>query len=148
MLSPKVRLVVSAILFFGWLGFLFWLVVNSNAIVLSRPQFLVAQVYLVAEVRDKNGQPDVIVHVTEVPWSADPKDAALANSDIPIIGLDTDRLGGYRGPGVYLMPLQKTMARGYRLAPLPSVGGAGGELRIYPWTTGTERQLREIIAQK
>src|SRR5437667_151918 len=55
MTFPKARLVVAACLFLGWLGFLFYLVVNARTVVLSKPQFLIAQAFVVVDVGADGG---------------------------------------------------------------------------------------------
>ena len=57
MTFPKARLVVSACLFVGWLVFLFVLWLRSSDVILSHPQFMIAQVYAVVEIRDADGKP-------------------------------------------------------------------------------------------
>src|SRR5690349_3751792 len=108
MTFPKARLVVSAILFLGWLGFLLYLVLDSSTIILSRPQFLIAQVYVIAEMSDDTKGVDPRVKIDEVLWSADPKDAKLTSQTIvlPELTLAT-KDHGWEGPGKYILPLQK-----------------------------------------
>src|SRR2546426_1012264 len=71
MTFPKARLVVSACLFMGWLGFLAYLVAESRTIVLSKPQFLVAKLYVVVDVRDKDDRANPDVTVEKILWPND-----------------------------------------------------------------------------
>ena len=145
MTFPKARLVVSACLFLAWLGFLGFLVYQSrNLVVLSRPQFLIAQMYVVVEVRDDGGKPDPNVAVHEVLWVAEPADAALHNLnllDLPAC----DKAHGYRGAGKYLLPLVKSKQPPFQIAPIPQ---GAHEKRIYPWTPDARAQVDQLIAAK
>ena len=47
-------LVAGFILFFAWLGFLLFLVLERKSVILSPPQFLIAQAIVVAELKDAN----------------------------------------------------------------------------------------------
>src|SRR5271156_3548104 len=68
MTFPKARLAVSACLLVAWLGYLGFLVYETrDVVVLSRPQFMVAQVYAVVNVRDQQGRADSDV---EVVWAS------------------------------------------------------------------------------
>lgn len=136
---PKARLAISALLFLGWLGFLLYLVVDSRTVILSRPQFLVAQVIVVA---DLGAGPGPAV-VEEVLWPADRANERLVNQPIRIAGIAglADKQG-YGGPGKYLLPLMKTMTGSYQIAPLP---GPAPEARIYAWTPRLREQVDEII---
>ncbi|MCI0376240.1 MAG: hypothetical protein L0215_01405, partial [Gemmataceae bacterium] len=124
MVFPKARLAVSACLFLGWIGFLLFLVLKTRApVILSRPQFLVSPLHVIAEVRDKNGLPDPEVTVVQVAWTSDTADEKLAGvklfvEDLPYSGPDQ----GWTGAGQYLLPLTKrTIANGfgYKVTPLP-----------------------------
>lgn len=140
MTFPKARLVVSACLLLGWLGFLFYLVLESNTVILSKPQFAIAQVFVVAQVRDRDGRPDPRVTVEEVIWPGDPASSALVKTELRLAGL-AETVVGYEGPGAYLMPLLKGTG-GYRIAPLPA---PTAEVRIYPWNAGTQAQVNELV---
>src|SRR5262245_56647666 len=52
MKPSRVRLAVCALLFLGWIGWLVYLsATTTRPVVLSRPQFLAADLYVVAELR-------------------------------------------------------------------------------------------------
>jgi hypothetical protein len=149
MTFPKARLVVSACLFVGWLGFLLFLVLDTNTIILSRPQFLIAQTYAVVELHDgAAGKPDPMVLIDEVIWSADPADEGLVKKQVRIPGVAVcgpDE--GYAGPGQYLLPLLKTSRGAYVITPMPKTAHTP-EIRIYPWTPGMRSQVEDLIASK
>lgn len=113
MTFPRARLAVSAALFLGWLGFLAYLVFNTSDIVLSRPQFLLAQVVAVGEIPAGSTQ----VRITDVLWAAHDSDRKLVDQtlDLPEVA---DAVHA-RGPGVYLLPLQKLADGRFEIAPLP-----------------------------
>jgi hypothetical protein len=145
MTFPKARLAVAFCLFVGWLGFLGLLVFQSrNLVVLSRPQFLIAQMYVVVEVRDDRGKPDPDVIIEEVLWVAEPVDAALTKLqlvDLP----ECDPAHGYRGAGKYLLPLVKSKEPRFQIARIPQ---GAHEKRIYPWTPDARAQVDQLIAAK
>jgi hypothetical protein len=141
MTFPRARLVVSACLFVGWLGFLLYLVVqNQHMIVLSRPQFLVAPNCVVAEVAGSEDHPAPKVTIDRVVWG----EVADKQVEVPALA----KLGakeGYRGPGRYILPLAAGQVEGRtvcQLVPVPAYPTA--ELRIYAVTRETESQLVEI----
>jgi hypothetical protein len=122
MTFPKVRLIVSACLFLAWIGFLFFLVVDSRTIVLSKPQFLIAQLYVIVQVRDDRGKADPDVTVEEVPWSADHADQQLAGQVLHVPDLTAcAKEHGYEGAGKYLLPLVKSTTAPFLIAPVPHV---------------------------
>ncbi len=104
MTFPKARLIVSAILFISWLGFLFYLVLEARAVIISRPQFQIAQTVAVFKVRDDGGKPDSLAAVKEILWG-DPK---LAGKNIRLTDLlACDKEQGYSGGGDYVIPLMR-----------------------------------------
>src|SRR5207247_69590 len=107
MTFPKARLFVSGALFIGWLGFLLYLVIDSRTIVLSQPQFLSAQVYVVVEVSNAGGKPDPDVTIEEVLWAADAPDKQLKKLHLPELAA-CGKAEGYRGAGKYLLPLVRS----------------------------------------
>ncbi len=143
MTFPKARLVVSACLFLCWLGFLLYLVVDSPTVIVSKPQFLIASLYVTAEVRAVEGNASPAVTVAEVLWSADGVDAHLAEKTITIADLaKCEKKQGFRGPDKYVLALLKRGAS-FELAPLPT-----GELRIYVLTPKTRRQVDTLVAAR
>lgn len=121
MTFPKARLVVSAVLFIGWISFLFYLVLETKTIVISRPQFQIAPAVVVASLRDQGGKPDPVVIVKEVLRG----DAGLERKlgkEMRLSGLlGCTGENGYAGAGDYVIPLTR---RGgvWQIAPIPLVG--------------------------
>lgn len=118
MTFPKARLAVAVALFVGWLGFLLYLVVDSRTVVLSKPQFMNGQVYVVATM-DQGNSGDYLCEFTinEVLWSEDPADRKLNGRKVQLpFMVEFDRWGGNMQ---YLMPLHKTAAGTFELAVVP-----------------------------
>jgi hypothetical protein len=159
MRASKARLAVAAVLFLAWIGYLVYLVVTTTRpevhlwppevtrrppVVLSRPQFLVSDLDLVAEVKDRNGQPDSQVTVKKVQWVRDEKERPAA-PEIVVVNLPGAQ--GWEGPGDYILPLGRD-GKVYRVVAIPRSPGFDGppdhRTRIYPATAETERQLVRI----
>ncbi len=127
MTFPKARLVVSALLFLAWLGFLLYMFFETGTIILSRPQFLLAQVYVVAHVHvggraeASNGRATIV----EVLWSSDDAGRKLADQTIELPELLAfDRKNWHQGEVKFILPLQKTGAGAYEIVPIPRDPGS------------------------
>lgn len=163
-------LALTALLFAVWIGWLAFLVVR-RPVVLAHAPFLVADLNVVASVRELNDR-DPVVTVKEVVWARDPQQAkGLAGKDVRVTNLSRCRQD-WRGPGDYVMPLLRTGEDAFEVADatglteeakkkdiedhdlLPSlspgydpVGEDGKTVRpphIYPATPETRAQLRQI----
>jgi hypothetical protein len=107
MTFPRARLAVAASLFVAWLGYLLTLVLMSrHTIVLSRPQFLVAEMCVIAELTGDGGAPDEKVTIKNVEWSLRPGADALDAKKVRVTNLAEAGPQGYEGPGVYILPLK------------------------------------------
>jgi hypothetical protein len=159
--SP-VLLAVAAVLFLAWIGWLVYLVVITrhpapepkpvwDLYVLSRPQFLVAELYVIAKVsaNPAGGQADDLVTIKKVVWSANQTD--VKRDKILVKNLDTvDAPHGWQGPGEYILALSTTKEKSdvFQVTPLPRTPGfAGAKGRIYLVTAQTLRQL-EILQEE
>jgi hypothetical protein len=157
MKRSRLRLAVAAALFVGWLSWLVYLAATgTDDVVLSRPQFLVANVHVLAQV--KGGKtPDAVVTVEAVNWSTGVKGLTVGQTitvdNLPDCGPDQ----GWAGPGRYILALvTSTTAKGvdYHVAPTPRSPGypfgkntpanRPGPSRIYPATAARIRQLEQI----
>ena len=148
-LSPAARLALSAVLFVAWLAWLGYLVVTAaHPIVLSRPQFLVSDVDVIAKLSDGAEQPNDFVHVESTFWSRS-STLKLDGQDIRIRNLDhVGKKQGWQGPGVYILPLVKK-GSDYLVASLPRSPGFEPAMRdaaprIYLRTDQTLSQLEAI----
>ena len=97
MKNPKLgRLVLIAILFALWIGYLAYLALptTTSREVLSRAQFLVSNYDVIAQVNaEPNGAPDPKVLVEQVHW---PKEEKLAGKTVTITNL-TGQVAGWHG---------------------------------------------------
>jgi hypothetical protein len=151
MTFPKARLAVAASLFVAWLGYLFLLVLSSwHTIVLSRPQFLVTNLCVVADLTDDDdGKPARNVTVDQVYWSNRPVD--LKGARIDIANLADAGPQGYAGPGKYILPLQERQAKAgpvYQIAIVPSsprYEPAFVDVNVYSVGADKEQAVRAAI---
>jgi hypothetical protein len=144
MTFARVRLAVAVSLFTAWIGCLVYLSATTvQPVILSRPQFLVSNFDVVAQLERTDGSPPQ-VEVVEVRWPTDDRTRqALVGKTIPVVNLEDCR--GWTGPGRYLLPLM-TSGKEYRVAPIPRSPGypQPGRPVIYPWTPQVEAQLGQI----
>jgi hypothetical protein len=148
------RLALAAVLFASWIGYLAYLAATTTEpLVLSRPQFLSADLYVIAEVSANPAAPDepaAAVTVKRVVWLANPEDGKLKQ----IVVKDLNRVGpqqNWQGPGEYILALSRTKedAGIFQLTPLPRTPGFYGDPlgRIYKTTPETLRQLELLKEQ-
>src|SRR5438067_1207298 len=163
MASARVRLILSAVFFGGWLAYLGWLawtyarphvsvqpefeIAKARYQVLSRSQFLEADMDLSVLI-DDDGK---VTEVREVLWSAD----GTQNPDLRDVNLSRARKDSdLEGHGPFLVPMTRT---GGKLQPakVPLMPGAQREnklppeegvdkYRIYHDTPQARAQEREI----
>lgn len=169
------RLILTAVLFLGWLGYLTYLVVcrphtpsgllgafEGRPLTLSRPQFLVSTLDVVAEVSGAKGA-KVIVKEVLFPKSNAPvkpgEEIHVENIDrcrpLPDpLAKDANPAPDYSGPGEYLLalqPLDANDAHRYEVVPTPpspgfptSQGVNLGLPRLYPATKEMLAEYRQI----
>jgi hypothetical protein len=149
----KARFVLALALFLAWLGYLGYLVAQRprGAVVLSRPQFLVSELDVVANVKAGSD----VVEVVEV-LSADTEAAKkLKGSEITVTNLakcgPPDDLKGERpdlkGDGEYLLALHEVNPdkKEYAVVPTPpSPGFKRGTPRVYPYTKEVAAQYKQV----
>ena len=156
MKPATLRLGLAAAAFAAWIGWLVYLVYSmesslppgaSRPVVLSRPQFLVSSLDVIADVHEIQTDPSEVT-VRQVLWP-DTKDAQdLIGKQIRVSHLSECR-ADWLGPGEYILALQSLGPKGYQVVPLPrSPGFPSGRPRIYPSTPDTREQLREIRKAK
>ncbi len=140
--SSVALLALAAGLFAVWIVYLAYLAVTtSHPVVLSRPQFAIAKLWLVAQIDGL----DSPVTVREVVYAAPPVRATApkAGTTIQVKNL-ADCKDGWAGPGAYILPLGGEQS-GYWVAPIPeSPGYRASAPRIYPATPETRAQLSEL----
>lgn len=169
------RLILTAVLFLGWLGYLGYLVMcrphspggllgafEGRPLTLSRPQFLVSSLDVVADVSGDKGKKAIVKEVL-FPQSNSP---VKAGDEIQVENIDhcrsmPDPLAkndnpppDYSGPGLYLLPLQAIDDRDprrFEVVPTPpspgfppSSSAGAGPPRIYPGTSEILAEYREL----
>ena len=159
------RLAVTAALFAGWISYLAYLAATTTEpIILERPQCLVAELYVIAQVDAVQAVPLETVTVREVAWAASSADQNLQKiivKNLPKCGVKKQpKEGGalvFPGPGEYILALSHTKEPGvFVVTPEPRTPGfAGHTLQaqmelvgapIYPVTPQTLEQLQIIKA--
>jgi hypothetical protein len=147
------RLVLATLLFGGWVGWLAYLAATaSRPIVLSRPQFLVSNLDVVAEVPG----PDGPVVVKEVLSRGENVLAPAPGSTIRVDNLKeawASIPAEWQGRGRYILPLER-QDRGwwlwtessYRVVAIPGSPGhrLPGPPLIYPETVETLTRFQQI----
>lgn len=124
MLSPRGRLAAAGALFLAWIAWLAWCVAQTrDPVVLSRPQFFVANCVAVLDIGEAEGKPDPRVRVAEVlrPKGKSPIPESFVLAEIAHI----DARHGWRGPGKYLVPLsvRRFPSASVHIAPVPMSPG-------------------------
>jgi hypothetical protein len=144
-----VLLAVAAGLFAAWIGYLAFLALTtSHPVVLSRPQFLVADFWVTARVDDLNGPVQVgeVMYVREEKKDQAPAEAAT----IDVRNL-SDCKRAWTGPGQYILPLVRR-GGSYAVSAIPRSPGyepldlrhKGDEYRIYPDTPRTRAEVGRL----
>jgi hypothetical protein len=148
----RVRLAVAAVLFLGWIGWLAYLAVsNHDPVILSRPQFLIADLWVIGDINTQDDHPRREVAVREVVWASQgkkPSGDVLEVADLP----DMKTENGWRGTGTYMVPVTvRTVGKRdyYTVTPLPRSPGfpEAGERRIYVATPETRAQLDHLLSE-
>lgn len=137
MKPATLRLAAAVILFAAWIGWLAYLVYNrEQGMVLSRPQFLVSTLDVIADVDDdeeKRARPQVTIRAVHWPKGESERLAGkqLMVADLPQLG----EKQGWQGPGRYILALQKVKGS-YQVARIPPSPG-------YPARTTQEELARK-----
>lgn len=154
MKAVKGRFVLCLVVFLAWLGYLGYLVAEraqEGAVILSRPQFLVSDLDVIATARSGSDT----VTISEVLYPDTAAARQLTSQSIHVSNLDQCRLPGDRtktvpdlqAEGPYLLALQNPGPdeKDYRVAVTPpSPGFPRGTPRAYPATRGVVAQYRQI----
>jgi hypothetical protein len=129
MKPARVRLVVCAALFVAWIGYLVYLAVTTTRpVILSRPQFLTADLYVIATVQGGGAgdAPAAAATIRQVVWSRY-RDDLQEKDKIPLANLpESGPEQGWAGPGEYILPLTRTGAGKrptYQVTPIPRSPG-------------------------
>ena len=146
------RLILAAGLFIAWIGWLTYLAATATRpVVLSRPQFLVSELDVIAQVSQGAHGPEREVTVEEVHRPAQ-ENEELKGKKITVLNLDSiEERDGYSGPGPYILPLKKTDADTFVVVSPPMSPGfepMKPRPRIYRATPETLQQLDSISKSK
>jgi hypothetical protein len=167
MMSAKLRLVLAIVLFGVWMGWLIRLALTAGQpawpestpnrelrgklVVLSRPQFLVSNLDVVAYVKGLTQE----VSIREVLWPRQEAEKWL-NKTARIANL-RDCEDTWSGEGNYIIPLMLGSDSNLQVAPIPRSPGSPSfkeskdgqralpPLQIYPDSPETRRQALEIM---
>ncbi len=147
-------LILSGVLFLGWIGYLAYqaFTLPRPNIVLSRPQFLVADLWVIAHVEKK----DEPVTLLECVYAAEGEEKPAAEATLKVTNLaDCKKLvrtsknelepqDEFTGPGDYILPLTRRSG-GYEVTLVPHVPGlTHSGPHIYPLTPETRARLAEM----
>jgi hypothetical protein len=151
--SPRRRLALAATIlaFMLWIGFLTFLAATtSHPVVLSRPQFLVSNLIVIAHVEGRE-YPEPAVEVLQVVWPSEREAGLKAPTKLTIDNVKLSR--GWEGPGEYVLALTR-QASVTKVTPVPPSPGfpanaaqQADRLRIYRDTPNIRQQLTEIETQ-
>jgi hypothetical protein len=159
MARAKFWLILTAVLFVSWIGYLGYLAFNvrkdaeeggGRPIVLSRPQLLAADLIVTAYVEE--GARTDEAKVEQVHWARGGNEVPKAGKVLEIGNLPETR--GLDGGGFYILPLVKSGEK-YRVAAIPPSPGFPpgaavadeGPPRAYLSTDSTQAQLQQIVAK-
>ncbi len=149
MTGARIRLVLAALAFFGWLAWLATAVwKNGNVPVVSRAQLTAATCLVLADLTlDDQNLPVSKIAVTSVISGTGP----AVGETVDVINLPKAIAAGKYAtpvPGVHAIPLSKTPDGAYRIAGLPPSPGYNvtepDRPLIYPWNEDVKKQLRSL----
>lgn len=144
--GARLRLIVAAALFVGWLG---WLGVTAltktRAPAVSHAQAAGADAAVVVRLEAGEGDAPTTAATVEEPLTASAPTGTIIVTNLP-------KASGYTGPGKYLLLLSKESPDGpplYRITGQQRSPGADiadvGPPRIYPWTDATAADIRKQV---
>lgn len=152
MSGAKFRLILAAICFCGWLGWLAYLSLNySRTIIVSRSQMMFATQAARAKITVENGIPNRIelLDLLGKNPSADTQPIAekIDPADLKLVLLPFQK--PLTESGVYLVPVRRTAGRLVMVAPPSSLerDGETGRFLIYPDTPSVEEQIRNLLPE-
>jgi len=150
MTGARIRLVLAALAFVGWLS---WLAVavaqKDNLERVSRAQLTEAKLLVVAEVR--TGPDGLPLNKVRIVQSLHPN-GPIAGTEIEIANLPAAALPSkpFPGAGTYLLPLvPEELGSRFRIAGLPRSPGYERQANperpnIYPWSADVKTQLKTL----
>ena len=147
MSGARIRLVLAAALFLGWMVWLALAVADKGSVdPVSRAQLTEATILVTAEVTASDGKPNTKVKVVNRLTATGPAEG----TEIDVMNLKDAVVPGkgFPGDGVYLLPLVARDGTGFAIAGLPRSPGYEATNPthpvIYPWNEATQTQLRKL----
>jgi hypothetical protein len=145
----KVWLLVTAALFVAWMTYLIVLAATHrhtathyHTAVLSRPQFLVSQLDVIAHFDSADELQSDPITVKDVRYTIPALEKVdLIKDPLPVVNLASCS-ESWDGPGDYILPLEQVQHGKYRVVPVPLPNGH--EPRIYRLTPETDAQLKYL----
>jgi hypothetical protein len=152
----RLRLAIAAILLFGWLGYLGFLVIRErDPVVVSRSQVMASTQFVLAKVTvdPDTGLPNKTVEVVD---DLRPLGQSLKEKTITVWNIKDARVAGakdFRDPGPYLLMLSKNSTDGFDLTPPPRAPGSDSPIRPKPWAyrwdaPGVKEQFDELVPKR
>jgi hypothetical protein len=158
------RLVLTSVLFIGWLGYLGFQVATrpttagNRQLVVSHPQILASRIDVVANVPSEVGEVEVTVERVLYPEENSPVKVGdkitvtnIHQCQAPPQVDDRHPPHDWTGPGSYLLPVRPTADKKYEVAPIPPSPGFPGQnpdggswVRLYPATPEALAQYHTI----
>jgi hypothetical protein len=148
MKAARIRLILAAVAFLAWLGWLAMAVAQKGKTdIVSRAQLTEATMYVVADVAvDAEGLP--IANVKVVKSLKAPLEGNPSAIDVLNIRKATVPGKSFPGPGIYLIPVVTLSPTEYLIAGLPRSPGYEATMpdrpAIYPWNEDTQKQLKKL----
>lgn len=142
--GTSTRFVAASLALLGWLGYLAFLAMTeSRPTVLSRPQLLVADLVVAAEVTERTTTQVDVREVVRQPLAG----SALNAGHLKVTNLS--ECSGWEQPGLYLVPLLRSATPDgnvtFAVPPIPRSPGFSGERpRIYHWTVEVREQFNQV----
>jgi hypothetical protein len=152
MKPSRVRLLVCALLFVGWIGWLVYLsATTTRPVVLSRPQFLASGLWVLADVHadpKKPNRPADEIIIRELVWPRAEQGVAgnkMVVENLHLCGPDQ----GWTGPGEYLLPLTQVREEGGRTSypgPTHLIGQSLGAQALAPGAGPMAPVMQALVA--
>jgi hypothetical protein len=148
-------LILTGALFLAWIGYMAYqaFTLPRPNIVLSRPQFLVADLWVIAHIENTD---DPTITVKECVYAAEGEEKPADGSKLTVANLadckklirtsknEIETRDEFTGPGDYIVPLSRR-SDGYVVTPMPHVTGLTQYgPHIYPLTPETRARLAEM----
>ena len=152
MSGAKVRLIVAAILFFGWIGWLGYLAINfSRPVVVSRSQMMLATQIIRVKITIENGVPTQCESQLLLGINAQ-NDRQIPSDTVPVEDIKDALLPNQKPlteSGTYLVPVRQ-IAQSYRVVSPPNSPEREGMRNrpiVYPDRPDVEARMRGMLSK-